>query len=236
MVAVKLDFLPPLDDDIVALKIYESSTPDGVFNEIERATEVGTYPVYITEYTTDQAVSKSDWFAIAWENSVGALGDLSHPIQGGTTTVVGEIVSRALLRDPTLNENVLAQEAEGVVYAYYGKDAYSPEIKPTPNEYSGLTLLTMARAIIFTSAASMSDSGSGATASWVAGLVSMKYDTGSTSSRTKLTVEDLLALAARLLGIPRARIGHLVQPEIVRGMAVDFSLDQSRLLGLVELP
>ena len=170
MPKVKLNFVPPIDNDVFALRIYESSGPDGVFTEIERTESIGTYPSYITDYTTDQALLATDWFAIAWENVDNIVGEMSQAIQGGTTTVVGEIVSRCLLRDPSLNENVLTQEAEGAVYAYYGVDPYDPEIQPTPNEYSGLTLITMARTMMFTLASS--SAASGATSSWVAGLVS----------------------------------------------------------------
>jgi hypothetical protein len=83
-VPVTIDFVPPTVPDITKLHIYEGTSPNAVFDEIEIVTPVGTYPNYITRYTTTKATSKDNGFAIAWENGQGEISEMSNPMQGGT--------------------------------------------------------------------------------------------------------------------------------------------------------
>lgn len=125
---VPLRFTPPESDDIALLHIWEGSTPTGPFLEID-VTSAGIYPDYIREYVTTQAVMLSDWFAIQWEDNAGVRGNLSAPMQGGTTSLIGELVERVLLRSPDLDENLILQEAEATVsYIYNTPDPYSIDI------------------------------------------------------------------------------------------------------------
>src|SRR4051794_19821453 len=100
MASITLKFIPPEAPDIVALRIYESPVVDGPWTQIERTTSVGTYPAYITSYTTALAVSVSDFFAIAWEDVAGAVGSMSEGMQGGTSSLLSEVVDQALERAP----------------------------------------------------------------------------------------------------------------------------------------
>ena len=92
-VPVPLDFIPPQEDNIVKLHIYESSAQGGPFSEIELVTEVGTWPNYIDHYTTANATALDDWFAIQWEDDKGAKSVLSSPVKGGTDYLVREVMS-----------------------------------------------------------------------------------------------------------------------------------------------
>lgn len=191
-----LRFLAPQDENIVALRIYESPTQTGTFTMIERVTSVGTYPDYIDRYTTTLATSLSDWFAIAWEDSDGVLGDMSIPIQGGNDTLVFLLVDRVKLRDASLDERIVAQEAEAAISDYY--NVINPfDIDPSsvsPKIMSGLTMLTLARAMLtrlFTTATTANK--------WAAGIVSM--DTSATKTTTQAdTIEKLIELANTELG------------------------------------
>lgn len=194
MASVFLNFVPPNDvPDLVSLLIYEAPDQAGPFNQIETVTAIGSPGAYITSYTTDQAVNENDWFAIQWENSKGAFSTMSSAIQGGTTSVVSEIVDRVLLRDPTLKEQVVAQEAAGVVESYCGTLTPDPATL-TYNQMSGLTLLTMARCYVVRVA-----SGTGTAQSWTAGLLVEKQATTAAAQSMK-TIEDLIRLANVWLG------------------------------------
>lgn len=193
MVSVSLDFVAPDEPDLTSLLIYESSTASGPFVLIETVTPVGTYPDYITHYTTSFATSVSNYFAIEWEDSKGGRTAMSAAVQGGTELAIGMIVNRVLLRDPTLNSIVVEQEAEAVITSYFNvADAHDPSISPTAAELSALTYMTLARAYIgAVISASSSDS-------YSAGLVSQKASTSS-GDKTKL-IEWLLGQSARVLG------------------------------------
>jgi len=194
MASVYLNFIPPNDvPDLVALHIYEAPAQNGPFSEIEAVTSVGSPGAYITAYTTDQALSETDWFAIQWENSKGAFSELSSAIQGGTTNVVSEIVERVMLRDPTLKEQIVAQEAEAVVWSFYGANP-PPLDEINPKTLSGLTLLTMAQCYIVRISA-----GIGTTTSYTAGLITQKTDTHAQTASMD-TIRDLVAAANSLLG------------------------------------
>ena len=197
MASVPLDFLPPIDPGATALHIYEAANPEGPFSEIETVTAVGTYPNYITRYTTDSAAVATDWFAIAWEYEAGVLGDMSEPIQGGTETLIGEVVSRVLLRDSTINENVAAQEAEAAIESVFpGVDVKTlTRTDATARELSGLTMLTMARVAIVGLLATNSAAG----LDFTAGIVSVKQSSGSSRPDLK-TIQALLKQAEGFLG------------------------------------
>jgi hypothetical protein len=191
MASVTLDFLPPIEEDIVALRIYEASAPDQPFNEIERTTAVGTFPSYIDTYTSTLAASATDWFSIAWENAGGVISPLSAPVQGGTSSLVGMITDRVMLRDPALNENVVEQEAEWAVADYFMADPFS--IDPTtvaPKVMRGLVTLTMVRSYLSQLISSTQAN------KWTAGLVSMDTSTGSQTSSDK-NIDRLIEMANR---------------------------------------
>lgn len=199
MASVPLDFIPPSDPNIAALRIYEAPAQSGPFTMIERTTLIGTAPNYITRYTTDLAVSSTGWFAIAWEDDSGLVGEMSQAIQGGTSTLVQRLIDRVALRDASLDERIVAQEAEAVISDYFGVlDPYT--IDPatvSPKIMSGLTMLAMARSMIartLTTTASSADK-------WTAGIVSMDKSTSSgSSSNVADTIEKLLDLANKQLG------------------------------------
>ena len=176
--SVALEFLPPTDEGIVKLTIFEAPAALGPFLSIEEVTEVGSYPTYINNYTTDLATSKTNWFAIQWEDSKGAVSPMSSAVQGGMSTLAGEIVDRVMLRDPNLNQNVVMQEALAVIELYFKQDPMTiPLSEASYAELSGLTLLTMARCYIVSTATQTS------TEDYTSGLVSQKSGTASKSGR-----------------------------------------------------
>lgn len=196
MATVPLKFLAPQDDNIAALRIYEAPSKDGSFVMIERVTAVGTYPNYIDEYETTLATNANDWFAIAWEDAGGALGDMSIPVQGGTNTLVQLLVDRVKLRDASLDERVVAQEAEAAISKFF--NVMNPfDIDPatvSPKVMSGLTMLTLARAMLtrlFTTATTANK--------WQAGIVSMDQSAVKTTTQAA-TIEKLIELANEELG------------------------------------
>jgi hypothetical protein len=219
MASVYLNFVPPNDvPDLTKLHIYEAPAQNGPFSEIEAVTAIGTPGRYITDYTTELAVTATDWFAIQWENSKGALSTMSSAIQGGTTSVVSEVVDRVLLRDPSLNEQIVAQEAAAVVESYYG--TLTPDISTvTNNQLSGLTLLTMARCYVTRVA-----SGVGTSQSWSAGLLSEKMGTTATTQSLK-TIEDLIRMANVFLGRSYTVVALMKEVEVAGGFT-------SRLAGV----
>lgn len=121
MAKVPLTFRPPTDPDIVRLHIFESDNPSTGFTEID-SVAAGVYPEYITHYTTLLASAADDWFAIQWENAQGVLSPISASVKGGTTTLIGELIERVLLRSPELDENIVAQEVEATLSYIYKKD------------------------------------------------------------------------------------------------------------------
>lgn len=229
MEKVLLDFLPPTENNIAALHIWEGTAPDAVFTEIERTTAVGTYPSYITRYTTAKAASKTDWFAIQWEDSNGLLSEISSPIQGGTTTLVQTLVDRVALRDPSLNENVVAQEAEAAISSFFGVlDPYG--IDPTsvsPATLSGLTLLVLARTYLFTSVSATTSN----VQKFTAGLVSIDAGSSSSSSGGGLkNLQEIMDLANRMLGRNYSIIGVLAELPVADGVKQIVAADLSRTI------
>lgn len=224
MASVPIDFLPPTQPDITKLHIQEAPDATGPWTDIETVTAVGTYPGYISRYTTDDAASSTDWFRIRWEDSKGALSDWSEPRQGGTENYVSVVISDILLRDPSLNENVVAQEVMAAIQRLFGvADPLSlPSDYGTLSQRLGLTYLIQGRSTV------LSAISGGSSESYTAGLVSQKSDSGSTASEKLL--RWLSDEANRLLGITNAYVMMLedIDPTGI-GSFSSFSWDHTRL-------
>jgi hypothetical protein len=205
MASAALHFAPPEEDNVVALRIYESSAAGGPYTEIERVTAIGTYPDYIDSYTTANANSATDWFAIAWESVGGVLGPQSVGVKGGTTTLVGKIVDRVLQRDGSLDPNIVRQEAEVSVEQWAGTsiDPYATDADVSYGQLNGLVYLTLARCYIFAQASG------GETESATLGIVSMR---SSSSTSTNTNTDALIALANDALGLNTSYVLQLECP------------------------
>lgn len=221
MAKLTLDFIPPGDPNIAALVVYESATATGPFTQIDRSTVVGTYPDYITRYTTNSAGSVSDWFTIAWENTDGIVGPMSAPWKGGTTSLVQKIIDRVRDRDPSLSERVVAQEAEGTIQMVLGNDVdpYDPSLTVSYRELNGLVYFVLARATIVRSILNTASSGSVESATL--GLVSFK--SGASASSVKAEVEGLIDLANKELGIGTSFVMLLDDIDVVQYITYDHS-------------
>jgi hypothetical protein len=229
---VRLDFTPPSQPDMASLHVEEGPTATGPFAEIEEITAIGTYPNYISFVTVD-ANNPNDWFRIRWENIDGALGPYSLPIQGGTTTLVQEIVNRVMLRAPGSNEIIVTQTAEWAVSYVMGTDnPYDPTLTATYSQLEGMTLLTLAGVQVSTITSSAS-----AGESYSAGLVSQK-SSSSSSSTSNITdlIDWLLEQANKLLGISMTYVMLLeeidptgigartgIEEDVSRGIITEFT-------------
>jgi hypothetical protein len=224
MASVPLRFIPPADPGFVTLEIYEAPTKEGSFSLIE-SVAAGSYPNYIDHYTTDDAVSGTDWFAIRWVDDKGAVTEMSAPLQGGTETLVGIIVQRMLLRDSLLNENIAAQEAEAAISDYFGVTDPST-IDPStvsPKILEGLTLLALSWSYTLNMSASSS------VQKFTAGLVSL--DSGSSSAvRSQSSIDALLKLANRLLGTNFSTILQMKELKVSSGYTQLVAVDLSRTM------
>lgn len=223
MASVILDFVPPEYAGFTELRIFEMADPGGPPVLIETV-EVDPNN-YITRYTTNDATAPNFYFAIQWRDPEGGYTDLSTPVQGGTYTVVGRIVQRVLLRDPTLNENVVFQLAEWAVSMVFAtEDVYGVDpSEVTLNQYEGMTLLVMGR----TYATYIHSASAGE--SYTAGLVSQK----STASLKDIreAIDYLLAEANNLLGTAITFIMLLDDIDPLGGLSISgVETDQSRLL------
>ena len=152
-VAIPLEFIPPDQEGIVALRILEAADPTGQFAEIERVTNIGVFPDYIDRYTTELANDAADWFSIQWEDAEGALSAQSPPVKGGTRTLVQEVVDRIMQRDSSIPIGLAAQEGEGAVEWYFNDNPYkytAADIDSTKTYrvLNGLTYLALARSYI----------------------------------------------------------------------------------------
>lgn len=224
MASVILDFVPQYG--YTKLHIYEAATEsEAPGTKIETVTIDPVSP--LTRYTTNLAASATDWFSIQWEDDKGGTTPLSDPVQGGTFTVVNDILSRVLLRDASLDERIVIQVAEWVVMRVMGVDdpySVSPD-NVTLDQLEGMTLLALARAHVHTMLGSVSSS-----ASYTAGLVSQKAESGG-SKNTRDLVDWLLEQANDLLGL-RFNVVMLM-PDIDPtglGTATSIEWDHSRLL------
>lgn len=221
MASVRLNFSPPIEQGITKLYIFEAADQAGPWDEIEVVTSVGAYPEYISHYTTDQASSGVSWFRIRWEDNKGAMTDYSEAVQGGTETVVGELVEMVMLRDPTINENVAMQEIEAVLdLVFHDQD---PEL--SPSQKSGVVMLAMAR-VYLTKVTTQSTA-----SEWTAALVSMKV--GDTQ-QGKANVEWLLKEASKSLGMSFSVVAQMAELEIPGLTPSVNGFDPSRLLVEIE--
>lgn len=227
MAALPLMFVPPSDPDIQTLHIYESSSADGNFVEIDTV-PAGTYPDYIDRYVTQNAVNANDWFAIAWSTPEGVVSPLSDPIKGGTTTLIGEMVERVLLRSPHLDERLVLQEAEATVsYIYKEDDPYSIDIATVdPLWLTSLSELALIAALYVTTA------NLGATASdYTAGLISERNSIDTTTALTNL--ERLEKRILRRLGIGGSLIASIQDhPYVFPLTGNKTTYDSSRILSV----
>jgi len=218
MATVKFNFVLPDDPRITAIRIYESSHHEGPWGIIETVTAIGTYPDFITTYTTDEAINAYDWFSLSTINDVGVESTLSDPQRIIDTSLVDVITDRVQSRGVAVDEVVIRQEAEAVIEQYFRANPYS--IDPSTVSFqvqSGLTYLTMARLLI-------GQLSTGESSSWVAGLVSMKQ--GSTSEDS---IEALLTLAGQLLGFGFSVVARMATPEIAGGLSKVIEYNISRL-------
>lgn len=195
MATITLKFLPPTDPNIKTLHVSEATAMSGPFSEIDSTDAVGSYPTYIDQFTTSLAASETNWFSISWENTAGDVSDLSAPIQGGTSSLISEIVDRVLLSDASMDENIVYQEAEVVISQTMGTQ--SPQAlqssDATIKQISGMTYLTLARTLV------RDVSGSSNVESYTAGIVALKTGTATTSNKDQ--IDALLKMAARDLGV-----------------------------------
>ena len=239
-VSVRIDLSPPPQDDVVALRIYEAAVESGPYNQIERTSAVGIYPTYISHYTTAVAESATDWFKIAWEYQGGIIGPMSQAAQGGQgPLVIGQVIERTMQRDPTLNESIVSQEAEGVVETFFNADPYDPTLEASYKELNGLVLMTLYRSqlVRMLTVQASSVSGGGDVDSFTIGLVSAKSGTSvaTSSSQTmqgEAALDKILELAMSELGLPLSVILQLAEPVSDVGLT---SSDHSRLIGWVGL-
>ena len=189
-VSVRLDFTPPSIEGVTTLHIEEASDKAGTFSEIESVTAVGEYPNYISYYTTKLATAADDWFRIRWEAESGVFTDYSEPWQGGTDLLVQEIVDRCLLRNPSLNEIIVTQEAQAVVSDIMNtQDPNSVLVEDaTYVQLREMTNLTLARSLVATYLAA-----GGTVSKFTAGLVSLQ--SGATTADPTKAIDALIASA-----------------------------------------
>lgn len=221
MASVTLEFALPSIPDIASLRVYECPTQDGIFTLIDETTAVGTYPDYINSFTTDQATSETDWFAISYVDSLDAESDLSQPWKGGTQSVVSQVVSRVIQRGATQEESIIIQETEAAVEEYFHQDPYTVPLPVLYRELAGLTYVVLARLLLFESTISTS-----ASQSWTAGLVSMKT---ADATETQKSIENLLKMAAMELNVNQSRIAQIVDVPIAGGLGGEAQVDITRL-------
>jgi len=233
--AVRLEFTPPIEENISALVIAEAASPDGPFNTIDRTTDIGIYPDYISLFTTQNAASITDWFAIAWEDSGGALGELSAPIMGGTDTLVNEIVNRVLIRDQTLNPSVVAEESETVIsIVFHTSDPYDLALvdQATYAQKSGIVLLVLSQAYLSDLLVQ-----NRTTSGYTAGMVSEQATSFSSSSSPSLgLIEAMEKRGLKLLGSGTSLVGQIQDCRLKRRIQISgmrTNLDSSRLMAAI---
>jgi hypothetical protein len=228
LVSVALEFIPPDEPDLFALHVYEAATVNGPFTEIDVTQSIGSFPNYITRYTTQSALAVTDWFAIAWENLTHVVGELSAAMQGGTSTLVSEVVNRVMLRDPSLNQIIVSQEAEIAVAEIFGTNdpvSLDPD-EATLQQMSGLTYYTMARSYISSIVTTSRTAGG----KWVAGLVSLDTSSASKSTSPWDTIEYMLRVANRELGKSYSMKLLLAEIEVAGGFKKIVAADLSRTI------
>jgi hypothetical protein len=233
MKSIRIDFNPPRDRGFEELKIWQSTTATGPWQLIETVTEIGAYPDYISDYTTDQAGDNAAYLAVEWVDDKGASTDLSNPLQVGTEKLVGEIVNRVMQRDSTLDENVIFQETEAVVEDYFDVDPYSLDVSyANYKTITGLTYLVLARSLITTQ---ITQAAAANFDSVTLGLVSIKSGSTSSQQQTNLRnyLDQLLELANTNLGINTSVILQMEAIQVGGRKAIEW--DQSRLMLWTDL-
>lgn len=222
MASVPLVFNLPAEEGLTALNIYEAISADGPWTLIETVTEIGTYPDYIHDYETDNATSEDNWFAISTVDQADVESDLSVPMKGGTQTVVNMVTERVMQRGVTWDESIVIQEAEAVIERWFGIDPYTVPLPVSYTVLSGLTYLVMARLIV------QSFVSGGSSESYTAGLVSQK--TGTSQTDQMKFVDDLIRLAAQMLGVPEIVLLQMADFDPTGlGTKSTVSFDQTRL-------
>lgn len=225
MASVRIDFEQPTDEGLVALRIFEAPAANGPFTQIQRVTVIGAYPEYISYFTTAAAVNPNAWFTIQWEDAGGALSAMSNPFQGGTTSLIGDLVERVRQRDPSIKEVIARQEVEALLEAYFNKDPYTVTLDGNPRKYrilNGVTLMALARSYISTF------STGGEYDKWTAGLVSVQ--SGKNASISFRDVARLFQEGIGLMGYNRATVARMVGLPIAGGVSERISEDTTRLL------
>lgn len=201
MASIRLDFIPPADENIVALRVFEGTVALGPFLLIERTVEVGTFPDYISSLLTDNASDPNDWFCIAWEDDAGLVGEKSPPVKGGTQTLVSQVVERVMQRDRDLTKPVVIQETEAALEMYLGSDPYlaAPDLLGY-RKLNGMVYLVLARSILWRMAqvSPVSDV--------QIGLVRMSSRGGTAN---KVDVQELFDLANSELGLNTSMVLEL---------------------------
>lgn len=202
MASVAFGLVPPDQENLAALHIYEAPEPDGPFVEIDVVTEIGSYPDYLDRHTTESAINSTDWFAVRWEDANGALSALSASVMGGTSTLVDEIVRRVRERGISVDLHVIVQETEAAIEIFTGKDPYSIESSTVSYKaMSGLTYLVLARCY-------MTSAAIGSVQQVSIGLVSMREGTSAVST----DVDKLMSLAEEQLGMNVSRVLQMHTP------------------------
>lgn len=225
MASVRIDFEQPTDEGLVALRIFEAPAANGPFTQIQRVTAIGAYPEYISYFTTALAVNPNAWFTIQWEDAGGALSLMSNPFQGGTTSLIGDLVERVRQRDPSIREVIARQEIEALLEAYFNKNPYTVTLDGNPRKYrilNGVTLMALARSYISTF------STGGEYEKWTAGLVSVQN--GKNASISFKDVARLFQEGIGLMGYNSAIVARMVGLPIAGGVSERISEDTTRLL------
>jgi hypothetical protein len=222
MASVYLRFVTPDVDDLVTMNIYEGTDPAGSFHLIESVTNIGIYPEYIDNYTTNAAASNANYFCIEFIDNKGASTNLSAPVKGDVSLAVSEIQQRVLERDNRIDERVALQETESALqWAFPGYDPYDAALTLTYVEKRGITNLTLAMCYLTEMAHTMGGS-------WVAGVVSLKVSDQAIKMRAE-AIDKLILWANRDLGTNFSMVAYLQDLVIAGGMQMA-TLDQSRLM------
>jgi hypothetical protein len=150
---------------------------------------------------------------------------LSAPIKGDTTTLVGELVKRVMLRDASLDENLVLQEAEATVsWIYRVDDPYSIDINTVSplwlNELANLSLVSVMYLNLTQSSYYQS---------YTAGLIS-ETSAVNTQNATK-SIENMEKRALRRLGIGGSILAAIdMRPAVISITGVKTAFDSSRIL------
>lgn len=121
MATVKLYFEPYPENDADGLRIEESADGVSGWSEIEAlTTQIGTYPDYISKFTTSNATDVDYWFRIRWTVG-GTPQNYSDPLQVGD--LAPKYTTPDLIRDTT-RHTAIQTEKTGVLQdlitqAYY---------------------------------------------------------------------------------------------------------------------